>query len=394
MSPLLRKLLLIFGALGLGASSMSSYVHYKLLSDPGYTTFCDVDAAVNCTQAYLSRYGSLWGVPIALGGMLFFAVILLLAGMGARATSAVREAAAAYIFALATIGVAVVLYLGWASYQLHTICLFCATTYVAVLATFIVSGVATKFSLAALPRRAPRDLRTLVTNPIALGIMLLLVAGMATAIALFPAESAPPPQQAAYQPLTDQQRADLAKWWAVQPKVDLPIPNDGAKVLIVKFSDYMCPACRQTYVGYKPLLDKYLAGGQVRYVVKHYPLEAECNPSAPNNHYASCEAAAAVIMARARGTAETLEQWIFANQMSLTPDTVKKAARDVGGIQDFDAQYARALEEVKADASLGGTLRVASTPTFYINGRKLPGQTITPPPYFDYLVELALKDTK
>jgi uncharacterized membrane protein/protein-disulfide isomerase len=394
MSPLLRKLLLIFGALGLGASSMSSYVHYKLLSDPGYTTFCDVDAAVNCTQAYLSRYGSLWGVPIALGGMLFFAVILLLAGMGARATSAVREAAAAYIFALSTIGVAVVLYLGWASYQLQTICLFCATTYVAVLATFIVSGVATKFSLAALPRRAPRDLRRLVTNPIALGIVLLLVAGMATAIALFPGESAPPPQQAAYQPLTDQQRADLAKWWAVQPKVDLPIPNDGAKVLIVKFSDYMCPACRQTYVGYKPVLDKYLAGGQVRYVVKHYPLEAECNPSAPNNHYASCEAAAAVIMARARGTAETLEQWIFANQMSLTPDTVKKAARDVGGIQDFDAQYARALEEVKADASLGGTLRVESTPTFYINGRKLPGHTITPPPYFDYLVELALKDTK
>lgn len=394
MTPLIRKLLLVFSALGLGASSMSSYVHYKLLTDPSYTTFCDVDAAVNCTQAYLSRYGSLWGVPIALGGVLFFAVVLLLAGMGARATSAVRESAAGYIFALSTIGLAVVLYLGWASYQLHTICLFCATTYVAVVAIVIISGVATKLSLAALPRRALRDLRTLVTSPVALAIVLLLVVSMATAIGLFPRESVTPAQEAAYPPLTDQQRADLAKWWAVQPKVDLPIPNDGAKVLVVKFSDYMCPACRQTYESYKSVLGKYLSGGQVRYVVKHYPLEAECNPNAPNNHYASCEAAAAVVMARAKGTAQTLEQWIFTNQMSLTPDMVKKAARDIGGIQDFDAQYSRALEEVKADASLGGLLRVDSTPTFYINGRKLPGQTITPPQYFDYLIELALRDTK
>ncbi len=31
-----------------------------------------------------------------------------------------------------------VMYLGWASFfQLHTVCLFCATTYVAVVAIFI-----------------------------------------------------------------------------------------------------------------------------------------------------------------------------------------------------------------------------------------------------------------
>jgi hypothetical protein len=38
-------------------------------------------------------------------------------------------------------------------------------------------------------------------------------------------------------------------------------------------------------------------------------------------------------------------------------------------------------------------LGVAWTPTFYINGRKL-GQTTTPPQYFDYLIELALKQAK
>lgn len=394
MTPLFRKLLLVFGVLGLAASGMSSYVHYKLLTDPAYTTYCDVDAAVNCSQAYLSPYGSLLGVPIALGGVLYFAVVLLLAGMAARPASTARDSAAGYIFALSMAGLAVVVYLAWASYRLQTICLFCATTYVAVLAIFGVSGAATKFSLAALPRRAGRDLRALVTSSAALAIVLLLGVGMASTIALFPGEHAAPPPEATYAPLTDQQRAELGKWWAVQPRLDLPIPTDGAKILVVKFSDYMCPACRNTFEGYKAVLNKYVSTGQVRYVVKHYPLEAECNPSAPNNHYASCEAAAAVVMARDKGTAPALEQWIFTNQTSLTPDVVKKAARDVGGIQDFDAQYPRALEEVKADASLGGVLHVDATPTFYINGRKLPGQNITPPPYFDYLIELALKDTK
>ena len=375
---------------------MSSYIHYKLLTDSSYTSLCDVNPALSCSEAYLSPYGSLWGVPVALAGVIFFMVVLLVAGVGARPTSAARESAAAYIFALSSIGLAVVVYLAWASFQLRTLCMFCATTYVAVIAIFVISGKATTFSMTTLPRRAVRDLRTLVTSPLALVILLLLVGAVGTVIGLFPRESvtSASAQAPAYPPLTDQQRADLDKWWAVQPKVDLGIPNEGAKVLIVKFSDYMCPACRNTYEGYKPVLGKYLSGGQVRYVVKHYPLEAECNPSAPSNHYASCEAAAAVIMARATGTAQKLEQWIFTNQSSLTPDKVKKAARDIGGVQDFDARYQGALQEVKADASLGAKLGIAVTPTFYINGRKLAGQSITPPQYFDYLIELALRDPK
>jgi uncharacterized membrane protein/protein-disulfide isomerase len=395
VTPLRQKLLLAFGILGLAASTLSSYVHYRLLTDPAYSSFCDVNSTVNCTQAYLSRYGTLFGLPVALAGVLFFAVVLFLIVLGIRGRQPARESAPAYIFLLSIAGLAVVLYLAWASvFQLHSVCLFCATTYVAVAGIFILSGGALTFPLATLPRRAGRDVRLLATSPVALLVVLLLLGSTAAAIAWFPRESASAVQAPAFPPLTDVQRAQLEQWWKVQQPVDLPIPNEGAKVLVVKFSDYMCPACRQTYEWYKPILGKYLAGGEVRYVVKHYPLEAECNPSAPNNHYASCEAAAAVIMARSKGTAEKLEQWIFSNQPSLTPDVVKGAARDIGGIQDFDAQYPRVLEEVKADASLGAKLSISQTPTFYINGRKVTGTSITPPQYFDYLIELALRDAR
>jgi protein-disulfide isomerase len=195
-------------------------------------------------------------------------------------------------------------------------------------------------------------------------------------------------------PVSAEDRANLAKWWDVQPKVEVPISADGAKVLIVKFNDYQCPACKLTYETYKPMLAKYIAAGQVKYVVKHYPLEPECNPGLNMNHYASCEAAAAVIMSRGKGTTDKLEDWIFAHigPPMLTPDDVKAAAKSVGNITDFDAQYPRAIEEIKTDAGLGNLLKVRSTPTFFINGRT-PTQVL-PAQYFEVLIQLELEKAK
>jgi uncharacterized membrane protein/protein-disulfide isomerase len=402
MTSLKRQLILALATIGLGASMMSSYVHYQLLTDASYTSACDVNATVNCTEAYLSRYGSVWGVPVALGGVLFFAMVLVIAGVAGRPGSKVRENVPGYVFALSTLALAVVLYLGWASYfVLKTFCILCAITYVAVIAIFLISGGATTFPMKTLPDRARRDVRTLVSSPLALFIAILFVAGAAIAVAAFPRESAAGGVAAAGQappPLpqvTDDERAKIAQWWEVQPKVEVPVPADGFKVLIVKFNDYQCPACKLTFDAYKPILAKYIAGGQVKYVVKHYPLEPECNPHVPGgNHYGSCEAAAAVIMAKAKGTADKMEEWIFAHigPPMLTGDEIKAAAKSVGGITDFDAQYPRVKEEIKTDAGLGQLLGVKSTPTFYINGR-MPTQ-ILPAQYFEVLIQLELQRAK
>jgi uncharacterized membrane protein len=395
MKPSTRTWLLTFAVLGLGASLTASYVHYHLLTDPGSTSFCDVNDTVSCTQAYLSRYGSMFGVPVALLGVLFFAVVLALVGLAGRQGSPARENTPGYVFALSTIGLAFVLYFGWASYfVLKVFCILCAITYVSVIALFIISGGATSFPMKTLPGRARRDVRTLVSSPIALVLLLLLVLGVFGSVALFsPPTVTQAATQAAPPPVTDDERAKLAQWWDVQPKVDLPVSADGAKVLIVKFNDYQCPACRLTHDTYKDMLAKYTANGQVKYVVKHYPLEPECNPGVPTgNHFASCEAAAAVIMARSKGTAAKMDDWIFAHigPPPLTPEEVKDAAKTVGQITDFDAQYPKVKEEIKTDAGLGQLLGVNSTPTFYINGRS-PGRNVLPVQYFEVLIQLELQ---
>lgn len=393
MSSTSRKLVMAFAALGLGASAMSTYVHYQLLTSPGYTSVCDVSTTVTCTDAYLSEYGSFWGVPVAVGGVLYFSVVLLLAAFGARPRAAARESVPAYIFVLSTLALAFVLYLAYGSFfVLKAVCLFCVTTYVSVIAIFLISGASTAVPMTTLPRRAVRDSQAFLKSPLALVLTILLAAGAVTVIAAFPREG---PAQAAvdpaakYPPLTDGQRADFERWWDVQPRVDMPLDKEGAKVLVVKFNDFQCPPCRQTYNEYKGILAKYTANREVKYLLKHFPLEGECNSAAPGGtHRAACEAAAAYVMAQGNGTADKLEEWLFANQPALNPSTVREGAAQVSGIGDFDARYSRALASVKTDAGLGALLGVNSTPTFYINGRKIAAVV---PPAFEYAIQLELK---
>jgi protein-disulfide isomerase len=135
----------------------------------------------------------------------------------------------------------------------------------------------------------------------------------------------------------------------------------------------------------------------VEFVMKHYPLEGECNPGVPaGNHYAACEAAAAYNMARGTGFQQKLDDWLFDNQRTLTRDVVRQAAKEQAGITDFDARYAQALQEVKTDASLGGLLRVTHTPTVYLNGKLIAGRGNALPPaqYIDALIEIELKKSK
>ena len=57
---------------GLIAATSSSYMHFQLANDPFYTSFCDVNASVNCTQLYQGPYGSVAGIPVALGGVFWW----------------------------------------------------------------------------------------------------------------------------------------------------------------------------------------------------------------------------------------------------------------------------------------------------------------------------------
>ena len=88
--------------------------------------------------------------------------------------------------------------------------------------------------------------------------------------------------------------------------MQVPVSAEGAAILIVKFSDFQCPSCAQSYLDYKDILARYQAQypGAIRVVVKDYPLETECNSNVTRDlHPASCEAAAAARLRARKGVA-------------------------------------------------------------------------------------------
>ena len=394
MTKFARPLILAFAVLGLAASVAALYVHARIIDDPTYTSFCDISETVSCEAVLTSPYAAVRGVPVAVGGAVWSGLVLLIAAWGMRPTNPDDSAAAAgYVFVLSTAALSAVLYLGYASFVvIGKWCPLCLTMYVAVIGVFVTSGGAA-IALSALPSRLVRDLKAIVTTPAPALLAVAFLAGSASLVAFVPRAEAPAAASAnlTYTPPTEtiepDQLAEFNKWIDAQPRVTLPISNGGAQVFIVKFNDYECPSCRQTYLEYKSILAKYKNDPRVRFVTMDFPLESECNTGGV--HAGACEAAAAVRMAKAKGKGEQMEEYLFANQDKMTPTWVKDAAKQVAQVNDFDAQYPAMLAQVKADAALGRQLDVQATPTFFINGIKISGGFR--PVFFEAVIERELK---
>jgi protein-disulfide isomerase len=334
---------------------------------------------------------------VAAGGAIWSVLVLLLAAVGMKpAGSDASARMAGYIFLLSTIGLAAVLYLGYASFfVLRQMCPLCLTMYVAVVGLFVVSGAAAT-SLASLPGKVGGDLSALLANPMAVTLAVAWLVAAAGLVAFFPRGSAGTdvatvPDAPPIEVLGADEVAQFTAWMDAQPRVDLGVPSNGASVVVVKFNDYQCPACRQAHLAYKGIQQKYASShpGQVAFVSLDYPLEAECNGG--GIHGAACEAAVAVRLARAKNRGPEMEEWLFANQESLTRDTVKQALNEIAQVSDFDARYEETLGAVRTDAQLGQKLQITGTPTFFINGIRI-GSTLRPA-YFDAAIAHELQKT-
>ena len=372
MSTTSRRLILALALLGLVFAGMSAWVHYRLLTDPSYQSLCDYSATFNCSDVYKSRFGAVAGVPVALGGVIWFGLVALLAGLP-RAERRDGDPTGAYVFALATVGLAAILYLGYASFFiLKKACVLCIGTYVAVAGIFVVSGMAASVKVSRLPLRFAGDIQAMISRPTTFLIALLFVVGAGSLLKVFPKEGSVLQNKPATQ---DQAKAFEEVWWQ-QPRVDLGIPADGARVVVVKFNDYQCPTCKVAYDAYKPIYEKFAKShpGQVKQVTKDWPWHKKCNFNVPTEmHDWACEAAAAARMAKDRGKLAEMEAFLFENQQTLTLQGVIDGTKKLLGVTDFDKEYAAKLPDIKRDIADGGALSLDGTPLVFINGVRIRG---------------------
>lgn len=140
-------------------------------------------------------------------------------------------------------------------------------------------------------------------------------------------------------------------------------PTD-APVTIVMFSDFQCSACAATH----PILKKAIAEyeGKVRFVVRDFPLE-----SIHENAFAAARAAAA---ANAQGKFFDLIEILYKNQEALDVVSLRKYAAEIGlnaGQFDIDFNSPKVADEIRKDIADGEALGINSTPTIFINGRRV-----------------------
>src|SRR3954466_6949397 len=113
MSSRNRLLILTFSLIGLGVASASTYVHHKVLTDASYISPCDINEKFNCSQVYLSQYGSVKGIPVAIGGVAGFGLVALITWFAQPDRHGKSHVAGAYVFAFSTLALAGVLSLAY-----------------------------------------------------------------------------------------------------------------------------------------------------------------------------------------------------------------------------------------------------------------------------------------
>ena len=408
MSPTVHRVIIALALVGFAAAATSAYVHYQIAHDPAYVSFCDVNTTVSCTEVYLSRFGSTGNIPTALFGAFWFGLVLLLTVAAGRGSSELARSVGGYLLVLSTVGLAAVLFLAYESFfVLRTLCLLCVTAHVAVLGIFLAVSTIAGVPLASIPGRLLADAGGLARRPAALGVAggylglgvvallpflaeppepVLPVASSASASA--PGSVAAPPSD------SGAAESEFERFWNAQPRVDLPVPRDGAQVLVLKFNDYQCPSCARSHFLYAPIYARYESShpGAVRQVSIDYPLDPECNEQTPRaGHMGACEAAVAVRLARREGRDEQMARWLYEHQPTMSRETVREGLAEVAGMTDFDERYEAVLEEVRGDIALGPLIGIEATPTYVINGVVINAGLA--PRIFDAAIALELERT-
>jgi len=146
--------------------------------------------------------------------------------------------------------------------------------------------------------------------------------------------------------------------------------TESALVTITEYGDLQCPACKAAHeILTKPLLQKY--DGRVRFVFKHFPLQAI--------HPHALEAAMASECAADQGKFWQFFEMTYQQQESMNSAAFREWAAELALDADLFDRCVRSgikRKTVLADYAEGTSLGVNSTPTYFVNNTRVTNNTI------------------
>jgi len=147
----------------------------------------------------------------------------------------------------------------------------------------------------------------------------------------------------------------------------------GAPLVIVLYSDFQCPACKEEAKMIRDNIVKTYPT-QVRVYFKDFPLE-QIHPWAKGGAIAG----RCVFRQNALSFWDYYD-WVYEHQTEVTPENLKDKVLEFAKNKNLDTlQLGRCMDtkatEGEVDKSLaeGKGLKIDQTPTLFINGRRIPG---------------------
>jgi protein-disulfide isomerase/uncharacterized membrane protein len=363
--------------IGLAISATIASVHAKLESSQGYTSFCNVNETVNCDLVLSSEYAYLFGVPVAWWALLAYVAVAACAVVAMRAPRATRRRqAAGALFVMAILGTVFSAYLAYvALFVLEAVCLLCSGLYLVQVGLIVSSAllwnaVGRRTSKAGAVEEAWPS-RFLVGGAVAVVVGFIAIS--------FWEASGGSAENLSKAELVERQ-PEFSRWYMNLPVT--PVSSEGghrkggaASVVMIEFSDFECGHCARAFRNLKTVLPRF--GNDVSLVFHHFPLDSSCNPNVTGKaHRFACLAAMASECAAEQGKFWEYHDLLFANQSSLDRDNLLRYADQLSiDRSKFLAclESDRPRRRIEQDVSEGKRLGVASTPTFFLNGRFVAG---------------------
>ncbi|MDQ3230986.1 MAG: thioredoxin domain-containing protein [Pseudobdellovibrionaceae bacterium] len=381
----------ILAVLGIGLS-IYSLMHHLELKQGGATNFaCNINDTLSCDDIANSKYAEdPWGNPMGVYGIGYFLGLFALL-MTARVKANLRQDALQAYAVMVGIGVvtSIVLF-GISEFIIGKICPTCVGIY----AVTLMQGAVLFFSRDAIPK--PWSIKS-INNGGWYGII-ALVATIAVYQVVKPASTR---NFKPDNPMTDAEvKKHMEKLGANREAPILasldPTPSpsikidftaysglgedyrkgsDDAKVKIVEFADYQCPACATASKAMKALAADL--GDKVLIVFKNFPLDSTCNPSVQSKMHAfACEAAVMTRCAGQIGKFWEMNEKVYDNYRDIDSTRLIAWAKDVG-LNDDQIKQCKAspdiVKKIQDDVKQANEAGLSGTPTIFINGRKYNG---------------------
>jgi protein-disulfide isomerase/uncharacterized membrane protein len=367
--PTLRLALIPFlSAVGAGCAIYLTKHYYDLRSGTGgFNALCNINSTMSCDAAATSRFAELWaGLPLSsfVAGW-FFALLMI--GVMARVEDWRKEAVLAgtlmtgfaSLYSIALLVVMVVV--------LKKLCVFCLAIDAV---NFILLGLFLSLAPKGNPFTGVRLGKLQTYGWVTLGAVFV------TVVILRPASengrNAPSSAEIDY----------AVRQIMEHPPTEIQIPptaailgDPTAPITVLEFSDFQCPFCKRGAFMMHQVLSRN--PGKVRVVFMPFPLDSACNSLIQRSmHPYACELARAAFCAGKQGRFQAAYEKIFEDQETLKAESAKELATTLGldrAAYDACLNSDEAKSAVAASVEEGKKAKIASTPTFFVNGRKIEG---------------------